>query len=131
MSLLRPRWFTAASALFLASAGMLAARDSTWLLCSDDSLALSAHEHRSGSGEGRETSLTLIFGVHEMRGLLRNADTGNVRLSRQGKPDTKFVGKVSLDFQATTVSLRGTLSIDGEPMKVNTTLGCKQMSPEL
>ena len=123
-------WFSA-FALILASAGMLTARDSTWLLCSDDSLALSAHEHRAAGGEGRETSLTLIFGVHEMRGVLADADTGNITLKRQGKPDTKFAGRITIDFDANTVALNGTLSIDGERTKVKTTLECKEMSPEL
>ena len=123
-------WFSA-FALILASAGVLTARDSTWLLCSDDSLALSAHEHRGPGGEGRETSLTLIFGVHEMLGVLRDAESGTVVLKRQGNPGTAFSGKISLDFEANTIALRGTVSIDGEPTKVNTTLECKQMSPEL
>jgi hypothetical protein len=125
------RCWPPAFALILASAGMLAARDSTWLLCSDDSLALSAHEHRAPGGDGRETSLTLIFGVHEMRGVLRDADTGKVTLKRQATPDTKFAGQLSLDFEANTVALNGTLTIDGQPTKVKTTLECKQMSPEL
>ena len=126
-----PRCWFSAFLLFLACAHVATARDSTWLLCSDDSLALSAHEHRAAGGDGRETSLTLIFGVHEMRGVLRDADTGNVMLKRPGKADTKFAGKIRLDFDANTVALNGTLSIDGEPTKVKTTLQCKQMSPEL
>ena len=126
-----PRCWFSVIAFILASAGVLAARDSTWLVCTDDSLALSVHEHRAADGDGRETSVTLIFGVHEMRGVLRDAETGTVALKRQGKPDTKFAGKISLDFDANTVALTGTLSIDGEPTKVKTTLQCKQMSPEL
>ena len=66
-----------------------------------------------------------------MRGLLRDADSGSVVFKSPGKPDTRFAGKVSVNFSANSIALRGTLTIDGEPAKINTTLECKEMSPEL
>ncbi len=107
------------------------ARDSTWLVCSNDSLALSSHEHRAPKGDGRETALTLIFGVHEMRGMLKNVDSGAVTLRAAGETGTKYVGKLSVNYAAKTVRLAGTLTLQGAPTKVKAILQCKEMSPDL
>lgn len=106
------------------------ARDSTWLLCSNESLVVSSHEHRAG-GDGRATSLTLIFGVHEMRGTLKDADSGKVMLKAGSETGTAFSGTVSLDYQANELTIAGVLKIDGEPNDMNATLQCKEMSAEL
>ena len=106
------------------------ARDSTWLLCSNDSLVLSVHEHRAGSA-GRETSVTLIYGVHQLHGTLQNTDSGPVKLSSATRGgETNFTGKAKVDYDANKVVLTGTLKIDGEPAKVKTTMVCKEMSSE-
>ena len=105
------------------------ARDSTWLLCSDESLVVSSHEHRANGG--RATSLTLIFGVHEMRGALKDADSGSVTLKAAGENGTTFSGKISLDYEASELALSGILKIDGEPNDISATLQCKEMSAEL
>jgi hypothetical protein len=106
------------------------ARDSTWLLCSSDSLVLSVHEHRAGSA-GRETSLTLIYGVHQLHAALQNTDSGAVKLSSATRAgETNFTGKASVDYESDKVVLTGTLKINGEPARVKTTMQCKEMSSE-
>ncbi len=92
------------------------ARDSTWLLCSNESLVVSSHEHRASGGDGRATSLMLIFGVHEMRGILKDADSGKVSMKAAGENGTASSGKISLDYEANDI---------------NATLQCKEMSAEL
>ena len=120
--------------LLLMVLGLLAttgiARDSTWLLCSSDSLVLSVHEHRAGSA-GRETSLTLIYGVHQLHGTLQDTDSGPVKLSSATRAgETNFTGKANVDYDSGKVVLTGTLKIDGEAAKVKTTMQCKEMSSE-
>lgn len=107
------------------------ARDSTWLLCSNESLVVSSHEHRAGGGDGRATTLTLIFGVHEMRGMLKDTDSGTVALKSAAETGTGFNGKISLDYQANELSIAGILKIDGEPNDIDATLQCKEMSSDL
>ena len=117
------------SAVVLGSAAF--ARDSTWLLCNSDSLAMSLHEHRGKSGDDRETTLTLIFGVHELRGILKGADSGPVTLRETRATETNFVGKISVDYEANELSLAGTLKLDGEPFNIDAKLECKEMSTDL
>lgn len=118
-----------AAGLSLASNGF--ARDSTWLLCNSDSLVVSSHEHRAQDGDGRETSFTLIFGMHELHGMLKDADSGRVTFKAAKEKGTEFVGRLSLDSSATKLSLIGSFSIDGEPTKIDATLECKEMSTDL
>lgn len=115
--------------LSLASSGF--ARDSTWLICSSDSLVVSSHEHRAQDGDGRETSFTLIFGMHELHGMLKDADSGRVRFKAANEKRTEFVGRLSLDGNAAKLSLSGALLIDGEPNEIDATLECREMSVEL
>ncbi|MFN2474731.1 MAG: hypothetical protein ABR526_00105 [Chthoniobacterales bacterium] len=75
--------------------------------------------------------MTLIFGVHEMRGMLKDADSGRVSLKAVGETGTAFSGKISIDYQANELAIAGVLKIDGEPNEINATLQCKEMSPEL
>ena len=105
------------------------ARDSTWLLCSSDSLAVSSHEHRAG--DGRATALTLIFGVHELRGELNNADSGRVTMKAASEAGTTFTGTIKIDYEASELSLKGMLKLDGEPNAINATMQCKGMSSDL
>lgn len=107
------------------------ARDSTWLVCNSDSLAMSLHEHRAKSGDDRETTITLIFGVHELRGILKGTDSGPVTLRDTRASKTSFVGKVRVDYEANEVSLAGTLKLDGEPFDIDANLQCKEMSADL
>ncbi len=108
------------------------AHDSTWLLCQSDSLVVSAHEHRSGGGgDGRATSFNLIFGVHDLRGELKDKDSGRVKLKGVGEAETNFVGTISVDYQTNKLSVAGTLKLDGEPTEIETIMPCKEMSTEL
>jgi hypothetical protein len=106
-----------------------AARDSTWLVCTSDSLAISTHEHRAG--DGRATSLTLIYGVHELRGTLKNSDSGQVTLKANGKAGTEFTGKIAINYDTTAITAAGVLKIDGEPFDIDAAFECKEMSTEL
>lgn len=122
---------TFCSVIVVLVAATAQARDSTWLLCSDESLVVSSHEHRASGGDGRATSLTLIFGVHEMHGMLKDADSAKVTLKAATESGTAFSGKISVDYQANELQLIGILKIDGEPNDIDATLQCKEMSVEL
>ena len=104
-------------------------RDSTWLVCTSDSLLVSSHEHRAG--DGRATSLNLIFGVHDLRGELKDADSGRISLKAAGETGTTFSGTISIDYEAKQLSLKGTLKLDGEPSPIDATMECKEMSTDL
>ena len=105
------------------------ARDSTWLVCTDDSLLVSSHEHRAG--DGRATSVNLIFGVHDLRGELKDADSGRITLKAAGESGTSFSGTLAIDYGADQVSIKGTLKLDSEPTEIDAKLQCKEMSTDL
>lgn len=104
-------------------------RDSTWLVCTSDSLAISVHEHRAD--DGRATSLTLIYGVHELRGTLKNSDSGRVTLKANGEAGTEFSGTIAINYESNSITAAGTLKIDGEPNEIDATFECKEMSTDL
>ncbi|AZZ37351.1 hypothetical protein CIK05_11300 [Bdellovibrio sp. qaytius] len=114
------------------------AADSTWLVCSDKTLALSVFEHRSDDGENRETNLTLIKGIHNFfETLLTNdpSDTpdanGFQSVWISGTPENSefFSGKIKIDYVTKKVSLVGDLYFDGSDIatKIKTVLNCKEM----
>jgi hypothetical protein len=114
---------------FVLALGSLSAQaaDSTWLLCDNGSLALNVLEHRAGAS-GRATSLTLIYGMHIMKGELVNADAGAISLdgSEPGAVKT-FNGNISISYQKNAVVLSGAMDLYGTPTRVRTQLKCKVM----
>jgi len=101
--------------------------DSTWLLCDNGSLVVNSLERRVENSD-RSTSLTLIYGMHVLRGELFNADAGAIALdgSEPGAVKT-FKGSISINYQKNTASLRGVLNLYGSPVRVVTVLKCKVM----
>ena len=103
------------------------AADSTWFLCENGSVVVNSLEHRSANGKGRVTSLTLMVGEHIVQGALDDVDSGLVSFKDSGKNVDGFEGLVSLDYQNNTLSLKGELRLDGEPIALNSSLKCKEM----
>jgi hypothetical protein len=104
------------------------AGDSTWLLCDSERLALNVFEHRGRGGDTRDTDLTLIFGGFSFVGTLANKTTGRVVLkpSYSTKLDG-YHGRVTLDFSAGVVSLKGKLTLNGTRFPVETKLACRAL----
>jgi hypothetical protein len=104
------------------------AADSTWLLGDNGQLAVSTLEHREG--DGRATSITLILGMHLLTGHLTDADSGKIFLTEIGPVQGgryKFAGTISMDYGASTVTLRGKLDMAGATDNVNAVFRCKEM----
>jgi hypothetical protein len=132
------------------------AGDSTWLLCrgiaehgagadrQKTHMVASLHEHRGAKGDGRDLSVTLIYGDHVGRGEVIGKDGGDevgkqvpVKLSSiDGKKRPVFTGTSELAQDMNTVTLTG--SIDwtfGQDAKAKMVpfsgkLNCKQLDDQ-
>jgi len=112
--------------VFLSSAAFAA--DSTWLLGDNGNLAVSTLEHREG--DGRATSVTLILGMHLLTGHLSDADSGQIILTEIGSAKSggyKFKGSISVDYGASTITLKGKLDMAGATDDINAVFKCKEM----
>lgn len=104
------------------------ARDSKWLICSDDHLVLNVYEHRAGSDQ-RATDMKLIFGERMMSGALQNTDDGMILL--RGKDDDFFRGRISVDYSELKVGMTGNALLGGAKREIDALFGCKEMDPNL
>lgn len=84
------------------------------------------HEHRGPGGDGRVTTFNLIFGMHDLRGELKDKDSGRVKLKSASETGTEFAGTISVDYEANTLSVAGSLKLDGQPNDIDATLTCKE-----
>jgi hypothetical protein len=108
------------------------ASDSLWLLCDNGSLAMNLLEHRSADGQGRVTSLILLYGVKTFSGELTNTNSGRVFLTSTLKDENNFIGDVTVNYAQRVVSLRGVLELAEERrFSINTQLKCKEMRSKL
>ncbi len=107
------------------------AGDSTWLLGDDGKIALNTFEHRAGEGDGRETSVTLIYGEHFLSGKLKDVDSGKITLKASSSiPENAYVfkGSISIDYDKSEITLKGKMTVgDTEIDTYSTTITCKQM----
>jgi hypothetical protein len=118
------------SALF---ASLAFAADSSCILGDNGKIALSTFEHRSAKGDGRMTEVTLIFGVHLLRGTLTNTDSGPITLKEMGssKYNYKFVGTIGVDYQTKKMTVKGKIT-DGtgtEISNISSTFPGKELNP--
>jgi hypothetical protein len=116
------------SALF---ASIAFARDSTWMLGDNGKIALNTLEHRSGSG-GRVTEVTLIFGMHLLRGKLVDTDSGPITLKEAGssKYSYTFGGTIGVDYQTNKMTVKGKIMAGSDEISnINSTFRGKQLNP--
>ena len=91
------------------------AADSTWLICKNaihgnpqNELVpvISLFEHRNGTS-GRETEITLIYGIHLLTGSLKNTDQGKITLKSPSKKDDSFKGIIKINYADNSLLLKG------------------------
>ena len=99
-----------AASLLLLSAVPAQARDSVCLLGDDGKIAVSTFEHRAG-GSNRATDVTLIFGGHILRGLLKDVNSGPIAMKEFGSGPNgySFSGTISVDYPTRRITLKGKL----------------------
>jgi hypothetical protein len=114
-------------------ASMAFAADSVCTLGDNGKIALSTFEHRSDTGNGRVTEVTLIFGMHLLRGKLVDVDSGPVTLKETGssKYNYKFGGTIGVDYKIGKMMVKGKIT-DGtgtEISNINSTFRAKELNP--
>lgn len=102
------------------------ASDSSWLLCENGSLAVNVFEHRIGA-QDRGASITLLVGIHSMKGELFNSSFGFVALRDFSSFDDGFNGNINIDYNNKKITLDGSLSLSGTFYSVHHNLSCKTM----
>jgi len=108
------------------------AADSVCMLGDNGKIALTTLEHRSGTGDGRVTEVTLIFGMHLLRGRLIDKDSGPVTLKEIGssKGSYTFGGTVGVDYQTKKMTVKGKLTTGNtEISRINATFRGKELNP--
>lgn len=117
---------TAAALIF---APAVFAADSQCLLGDNGKIAVTTFEHRDG-GSHRATEVTLIYGMHLLRGRLRDTDSGPIALSETGPEHYAFVGSLRVDYNAMKMTLKGKLKYTPTLSEnYNTTFRCKTLQP--
>lgn len=103
--------------------------DSQCLLGDNGKIAVTTFEHRDG-GSHRATEITLIYGLHLLRGRLRDRDAGPITLSEAGGEHYAFVGNLRVDYDALKMTLKGKLKYTPTLSEnYNTTFSCKALRP--
>lgn len=108
------------------------AKDSDWKICKGDvvlygenvKLVVNAYEHRNG--DKRAADLTFIYGGNVLRGSLDTSDTtsGNVKLKGD---NSTYKGTTAIDYQASTLSLAGKVTLNKAVSDLNATLDCETL----
>ena len=114
----------------LAASSVFAA-DSVCMLGDNGKIALSTFEHRSGTGDGRVTEVTLIFGMHLLRGRLIDTDSGPVTLKEAaGKDSYSFRGTIGVNYQTKKMTVKGQIKSGNlEVSNINSTFRGKELNP--
>lgn len=114
-------------------ASIVFAADSTWMLGDNGHIALNTLEHRSGTGNGRVTEVTLIFGMHLLRGKLVDADSGPITLKEAGssKYNYLFKGTIGVAYETSKMTVKGKITdgTGGDISDINSTFSCKELRP--
>jgi hypothetical protein len=104
------------------------AKDSVWVLGNNNKVAINIFEHRVGSDK-RAAEVTLIMGSWLLTGKVKDNGQGYVNpapvtlTTKSGN----FKGTISVDFSKSKVTLKGTLTLDGEPFTLNEVIPCKEL----
>lgn len=105
------------------------AKDSDWKICKGEAtlygdkvnIIVNLFEHRNG--DGRATDLTLIYGSNILGGGFNSteSDAGGVMLKND---NSFFRGRAAVNYETSTLALRGVLSLYGETTSLISTLAC-------
>ncbi|MBC7712825.1 MAG: hypothetical protein H7177_05775 [Rhizobacter sp.] len=107
------------------------AKDSTWNLCVGDvtifednvKLVVNVYEHRSPTGDGRVTELTMIYGGNVLAGSFDSTENdAGVAILKQNA--SFYRGNVVVDYNESTIALKGRLSLSGSVTPLEATLKC-------
>jgi hypothetical protein len=104
------------------------AKDSVWILGNNNKVAINVFEHRVGA-EHRAAEVTLIMGSWFLNGQLKDSGQGyaNPTPINLTTKSGSFKGTISVDFAKNKVTLKGTLTLDGEPIPLNEVIPCKEL----
>ena len=93
--------------------GAALASDSAWLIGDDGHVVVNILEHREGMG--RQTEVTLIYGMHFLQGALHDVNAGKIVLKEMagGKAGYVYTGSISVDYMKNQITLKGKLT-DGD-----------------
>lgn len=102
---------------------VLRGSDSSWYLCSSNSIVINYFEHRTE--DGRAADITLIFGGWNLEGSIIDAEDGAIKLISSEKTGS-FTGEIKADFKylKETMTIQGTLNLHGSANKVSQVLTC-------
>lgn len=112
-------------------AAMAFGADSVCMLGDNGKIALSTFEHRSGTGDGRVTEVTLIFGMHLLRGKLVDTDSGPITLKEgSSKNSYTFKGTVGVNYQTKKMTVKGKITAGSDEISnINSTFRGKELNP--
>jgi len=104
------------------------AKDSVWILGNNNKVAINVFEHRVGADQ-RAAEVTLIMGSWFLNGQLKDRGQGyaNPAPITLTTKSGSFKGTISVDFSTNKVTLKGTLTLDGEPIPLNEVISCKEL----
>ena len=108
------------------------AADSVCMLGDNGKIGLTTFEHRAASGDGRVTEVTLIFGMHLLRGRLIDTDSGPITLKEagSGKDSYTFRGTIGVNYQTKRMTVKGKLKAGNlEISNINSTFRGKELNP--
>jgi len=125
-----------AAALLASSSAM--AKDSMWMLCSNQEIAVNVFEHRGQDGSSRDTRINVIYGENDYTGVFNDADPSfaanaqgfqNIYVNGAAEDSEFFTGQIKIDYEAGSVVLKGNLFFldDKIPMPIDAKLNCKKM----
>ena len=108
------------------------AADSVCMLGDNGKIGLTTFEHRSATGDGRVTEVTLIFGMHFLRGRLVDTDSGSIILKEAGaaKDSYTFRGTIGVNYQTKKMTVKGKIKTGNlEISDINSTFRGKELNP--
>src|ERR1051326_3625901 len=104
------------------------AKDSVWALGNNNKVAINIFEHRVGADK-RGAEITLIMCSWFLNGQVKDTGQGYTNpapVTLTTKSGT-FKGTISIDFSKAKVTLKGKLTLDGEPFTLNEVIPCKEL----
>jgi hypothetical protein len=108
------------------------AADSVCMLGDNGKIGLTTFEHRSATGDGRVTEVTLIFGMHLLRGRLVDTNSGAIILKEAGssKESYTFRGTIGVNYQTKKMTVKGKIKADNlEISSISSTFPGKELNP--
>src|SRR4051812_35380450 len=108
-------------ALALITSATAMAKDSTWLVCSSNDLALNIFESRGPDGASRDTKINLLYGSYDFTGTFNSDDTSfspdasgfqNIYVNTAAENFEFFSGKIKINYETAKVLLKGDLHLD-------------------